>query len=234
MSFITLIGNLLVYITVFIFAFKFNKRASERVSWWKIVIVLFIGLISFSIHLEFFGTLHQFALLPLGVFLLYIFTRKNKLRWYKYRLFAWLGFCANFGFFIVSIATIPIFNSVYPPNEIDTYIKSIEHARILNTHISKTEPVKLVKNAHELLQQSEQDRVKWDDWFYEHTDSMHQYSYETFPYMLTDVEYPFGMDKPVNFYIEQDGMGLLIMTDDLQYYFRSKQPILEVGGEADA
>ena len=222
---------LIVYISIIFAAYILKKRTTQNIAWWEIVLFLIVGIISFSIELEFFGTMYKFALLPLGAVLFYLFTRNKESAREKYKPFVWLGFVANYVFFITGILTIPVTNAIFPPNELSTYIKSLEQAQILTTHISAVQTLSLKDNATELLQEATLTTIEADQWYGEQLIDQKLYSVEKFPYLLTDVTAPAGMKEEVFYFVEQEGKGLLIQTPASHYYFRTTVPIVQNVGE---
>lgn len=223
--------NSLTWFLIVYFAYRIRKKKSLVIPMWKIMVVVIIGLFSFSLELNFFETPFRFALLPLGVWLLYWF-KGNKERWERYRIFAWLGFGANFLFLLATLISIPIHAGLYPSNKPDTYMANISKAALIHIHPSAKEQELDKKALSQQLSQLEQDTVYSEEW--------HQDTYmnadlnkrrERFPYQLIGVASKWGSGLSPIIYLEEDGKGLLISTSKEQYYFRSKDSIFLRKGE---
>ena len=229
MQYIEIGSTIAIYSIILTFAVYYKKRAKRPVAWWKMLFVLLVGLFSFSINFNFFGEMHKFAILPLGAVVFYFITRKKGDVWPTYKPFIWIGFLANYAFFVIGIALVPILNALYPPNNIDTYIKNVQEAAIITTHMSASEHVRLTENAQQLLLNSTNEQFNADEWYYDLRESVRYYNDEQFPYMLSNVTKPLGMNEKVLHFVEKDGQGLLIITDNVQYYFRTVEPFIQVG-----
>src|SRR5690606_25003491 len=120
--------TLAVYIIVFIIAIRIYMRQETKGKWWVIVLVLALGFFSVSLELFLFEQIHNFAIIPLGASLFYLFTRTRRETRVIYRPFVWLGFLANYGFFITGILTIFVTNILFPPGQLPTYAKSFDKA----------------------------------------------------------------------------------------------------------
>lgn len=232
MLLIQAIGVFAVYIVVFYFARKYRNRSNTPISWWKIIITCIVGLISVTIPFEFFDAYHSFALFPLGAFVFYIFTRKT--HWHTYRPFIWIGFFANYAFFIVSIVTVPIENAFYPPDRLTTYTNSVNYAQVVTSHTSGEVDMLLIDDPNMALITHQQQEVAAEKWYYDYTETQHFYTEEEFPYLLTDYQKRSGMTKPYSIFVNKTGDGLLVITEKHQYYFTLEKSILQLGGEGDA
>ncbi|MDI2587309.1 hypothetical protein OR571_09400 [Psychrobacillus sp. NEAU-3TGS] len=222
--------SILAWIVIGTLAFRIYKKQVEHPKAWKIIIVILIGLFSFSIKWNVFDTLIQIAILPLGVWILYAILKRKEGCWKKYRPFAWLGFWANFIFLSTTLIAIPINHFVYPENEMKTYISNVESASIIAIHPSakETSLIKedLLKQIHN-LKEKQFFSDKWYNETYMNTEANKRS--ERFPYMLINTSPKWGSGLITNVYIEGDGKGLLVVTPKKQFYFHSDQSLLEEG-----
>lgn len=208
--------------TIIFFTYRIYKKQEENPKLWKIILVLFIGLFTFSFNMNLFETFMKIPLLPLGAWILYFILRSKEGRWERYRHYAWLGFLTNFLFVILTLASVGLQHVIYPPSNIETYISNVESAEIINTHPAAKD-VALQKGVlMKQLSTMKQTEFFSDQW-YEET-----YMYgepntrkERFPYQVIGVQGRWGSNIPTAIFIEEDGKGLLISTPKKQYYFRS-------------
>ena len=220
-----------IYLTLLFIAIRIYLRQETKGKWWAIVPLFFVGLFSISFELSLFGQMYKLAILPLGAGLFFLFTMSRHEVRKTYKPYIWLGFLANYGFFIGGIVTIFLTNALFPPGQLLTYIKSFEEATIMITHPSVQDEVHLTKNAYELLEKSVPTEVQAHEWYNEQAYNQRAYKVEKFPYMLQNVTAPAGMNMDVFYYIEQDGQGLLMQTPNRHYYFRTSDTFIEKDGE---
>lgn len=202
-----------------------KQDEEERPKLIKIFFIVMFGLFSFSINLPAFGELVSVAVLPIGVWLTLAFTEKSG-RWQNYRKYSWIGFLANYLFLAGTLVGIFISSVIYPEGEIETYLDEVSEAELIAIHPSATEGVLNAEQFQEDISSFEPeyaDIIKWFD------DAMVQKQSlepdgtgqieEKFPYIIIGTESKEG--KRVQVYLEADGKGLLVTTDEHQYYYRS-------------
>jgi len=224
--------NISLYVVFIVIAYRIYKKQELKPTWWKIPLLFYLGLLSFSINFSFFNKLHQFALLPLGAGLFYLITKNRLETREKYKRFVWLGFFANYAFFIASIAALLLSNLLFPKDELSTYIKSLDNAEVFITHSSMEEPVQLTDDAYDLLAKANPGHMEVDQWYIAQAHVEQTRTEELFPYMLQNVTTPAGLNVEVFFYIEKDSKGLLVLTPTAHYYFRTANAFIEKVGEA--
>lgn len=205
-------------------SYRVYKNQVLKPKLWKMIIVLLVGLFSFSFNFNMFETMIRIPILPLGVWILYLFNGKKE-GWKLYRPYAWIGFLVNFIFLAASFIAIPINHAIYPENDPTTYISNIENASLIKTHPSAKNysfnKAKFLKQVNTL----KEEQVLSQQW-YQDTDS--KMKIERFPYQLVGASPKFGSGLITIIYIENDGKGLLISTAKKQYYFHSDH--LLIGG----
>lgn len=222
--------SILAWVIVGILAFRIYKKRLERPKTWKILIVIVVGLFSFSINWSAFDTLVQIAILPLGVWILYAFLKRKAGRWEKYRHFAWLGFWANFIFLGTTLMAIPINHLVYPENEPQTYISSVENASIIAIHPSAKKHMLVKENLQKQIHNLKPQNFFSDEWYNEtYMEAEPNKRKERFPYLLTNTLPKWGSGLGATIYLEKDGKGLLIATPKKQFYFQSDELLIEEG-----
>jgi hypothetical protein len=210
-------------------ALRIYKKQTEKPKVWKIVIVLFIGLFSFSINFNLFEEMFKIAILPLGVWILY-FVLNGRHRWQAYRSYAWLGFWSNFIFLFSAIVSTPIHHVIYPQNELSTYISTIDHASINVLYPTAKNLTLKKEKLLEQLPDMKQQKIYSEQWYAETYTNAETNKKERFPYQLIGVSSKWGSGINSIIYIEEDGKGILLSTSKNQLYFRSEDSILE-GGE---
>lgn len=218
------------WVVIGIIAVHLYKKQSEKPPLWKVVLVVLIGLFSFAISLEMFGEVLRISILPLGVWILYWFLRKKKTTWQKYRPFAWFGFGANFILMTFLLIGIPIHYLLYPENEPSTYISNVEGAYIINTHPTAIESSLMKENLIDLIQGAKQQNYFSDSWYNE-TVMEPDKTTERFPYMLADTLPKWGSGLHTTVYLEKNGKGILITTQEKQFYFQTEHSLLEEGDQ---
>ena len=209
-------------------AYRLYNRQSEKPEIWKVLVVMLVGLFSFSFNTEMFGTLMRIPILPLGVWGLYVYFRKKNEEWQTYRTFAWFGFAANFIFLIFSLLAVPIFQVMYPGNEPSTYLSDINDASIIPIHPGVKHQGLDKENALATILDFSEEPIQSTDWYYgpnlgEDPTNIQ----EKFPYQLIGAIPKWGSGLISVVYIEEDGKGLLITTPKEQRYFRFKDSLLE-------
>jgi hypothetical protein len=196
-------------------------------------IVIFVGLFSFSINLPYMDQQIKLAILPLGVWILYlIYSRKNEgICWDQYRKYAWLGFFANFIFLAVSLINPLIHSAIFPANDISTYLSDINNGEIIQTHPSAGSKILDRDSLLVQLDSIKEEPVYSERWYYEAFESGIEIpkAEERFPYQLAGTEAKWGSGIDPMIFVEQDGKGILISTGQNQVYFRAEKTLLKKG-----
>ncbi|MEN2766955.1 hypothetical protein [Ornithinibacillus xuwenensis] len=226
---IEVLGFFFAIVVIFYFATRINRGLSVKPKAWKIFVVIVVGIFSFSITLT-FNMLIKIPLLPLGVWLLYFVLRSDENRWRTYRKFAWLGFWSNFLFLLISLVTIPIFNFVYPKDDLTTYLANIENTSIHAIHPSGESLSLDRESLQKQIPSMTKEEINSDQWYNDTYLSESSPKEERFPYQLIGALPKWGSSLNVMILIEDDGKGILITTTKEQQYFRSDKSLLE-GGE---
>lgn len=225
--------NLLAWGVIFFLATRIYRKQGAKPISWKLAIVLFVGLFSFSINLPYMDQQIKLAILPLGVWILYgIYSRKNEgMSWDKYRKYAWLGFFANFIFLAVSLVNPLIHSALFPADEISTYLSDINKAKILPTHPSGESKVLDKDSLLDQLDSFKEETVYSEKWYYEAFEAAGELSKaeERFPYQLAGTKAKWGSGIDPMIFVEQDGKGILISTGQKQIYFRAERSLLKKG-----
>jgi hypothetical protein len=225
--------NIITWIVILLALRMIYRNQEPKPKLWKMLIVVFIGLFSFTINLPFIDQQVKLAILPLGVWILYgIYSRKSEGKsWEKYRKYAWLGFFANYLFLVMSILISLVHVGIYPKNDIGTYISELEGAHIIKTHPSAAN---LTLDRQLLMSQIDSmknETIYSDDWYREtfETSADGERKDERFPYQLTGISSKWGSGVHSLIHVERDGKGILITTGQEQFYFRSDQSFLKGG-----
>ncbi|MDR7071721.1 hypothetical protein [Fictibacillus barbaricus] len=224
----SLITVAIAWICIGILTYHIYKKQKIKPKIWKVFIILAVGFVSFSFDINMLHTKVKIPIIPLGVWLLYLYFRKKEVRWQMYRRFAWIGFFANFIFLASTLASVPIYNAMYPENELSTYLAKVKNPAIIQLHPSAKND-SLNGNFVKIIKQMKPAEMHSDEWFNGTvTMKMKQKDRkEKFPYQLTGVVPEWGSDIEPLIYMEKDGKGLLITSHHKQYYFRSNQSLLK-------
>ncbi|MCA1041335.1 hypothetical protein LCM00_17605 [Bacillus infantis] len=215
---------ILAYAAVVIAAIVLYRKQDEKPKVLKVILVMIIGLFSFSINWQSDGLLIRLPILPLGVWILYFFSRGKEGRWAKYRRFAWLGFAANFALLAASLAAAMFYHAIYDTKDPAVYLSNVEKAEVVLLHPSAE---KTVLRPGALMETGTwtRENVDSEEWYREIT--MEETRDERFPYLLSGAEPKWGSGLESVIYIEKDGRGILISGPDAQLYYRAEVPLTE-------
>ncbi|MGG1397888.1 hypothetical protein ABE288_08680 [Bacillus salipaludis] len=208
-------------------ALQMYKKRTVKPTKWKTIVAIVIGIFSFTINWNMSGTQIKFPILPLGVWILYWILKGRGDSWTIYRHFAWLGFWANFIFLLTSFVAIPVQQTLYPQNEVSTYISNINQASLVKIYSPAKDDSLNKENLQKQLDTMTQEPIYSEEWFYTNMDSKKKY--ERFPYQLIGSSPRFGSGLKVIVYVKNEGKGLLIVTPNEQLYFRSQNSLLQRG-----
>ncbi|WP_273123653.1 hypothetical protein [Bacillus weihaiensis] len=221
---IPMLTTLFIWGVVVYLAYRVYRKQQEKAKVWKVAISVFIGLFSFSINLE----AVSFAVLPLGVWVLYFFLRGQEGRWERYRRFAWLGFWSNYLFLAAGLTTLPIEQVVYPEDKAETYLSTVENATIISIHPSAKDLELEKERLLEQLPSMEQQKIYSEQWYNDtYVDNDEQKMNERFPYQLVGTSSRWGSGVDTMIFIEENGKGLLISTSKKQVYFQFNESVLK-------
>jgi hypothetical protein len=212
--------------------YRFFKQQQKKPTLWKALLISLIGVFSFTINLDLFDTMVKIPVLPLGVWMVYGYLRKKS--WGTYRIYAWIGFMANFIFLVTTVISTPVHNGIYPKAEVSTYIANVDDAAIVQIHPSASEAAFHKEQFEMQLDKLQLSVVQSDQWYLNaKLESSSSYHKERFPYQLTGTEPRWGSGIQTVIYIEDSGRGILITTSKHQVYYTSSEPLLEMGGHSD-
>lgn len=225
-------------IAVLVLRMYLRQDSEVRPKIWKIIIVVLLGLFSFTFTFPIYNEPFSIAVLPLGVWILYgVLNRKG--RWEAYRKYAWIGFGGNFIFLSTAILAIGLAAVFYPKDEVRTFLTDVSKVDLLVTHPSGGDVKLNEEKFDEALSTFKYERSNVIQWFEEVREQMWPEEdeepieiQEKFPYLLTDVKTK--TSETIQVYLEKDGKGLLVTTKKNQYYYRSKTAsFLEERGNAE-
>lgn len=211
------------------FIYKLYKKQSNKPRFWKALLVMLIGMFSFTFNFSLVGALIRLPILPLGVWMLFFYFKNKRDRWQVYRRYAWFGFAAANGIFIVAtLLTPPIHHLIYPKDGITSYLSDVDESRLIAIHPSATEE-SIMKNSIKNFQVESFEQGL--DWYYDRYNRKddNQKIKERFPYMLLGTSSKWGSGYHPIVYVEDDGKGLLISVDNEQVYFRADQSLFKEG-----
>jgi hypothetical protein len=208
----------------------YRKNKGQSPVLWKAIVIILVGLFSFTVNLSMEDVYIKIPILPLGVGLAYLILKRKEGQWELYRSFAWFGFIANFIFLAFNLASIPIDHAIYPKDEPSTFISNIEEATIIEIHPSGKK-VTLDKEALlENLDSWEQEQIQSIQWYEEiERGTEPNGRKERFPYQFVAFQAKWGSGLESLVYIEGDGKGILLTTPKQQLYFRSEESVIKEG-----
>ncbi|MGG3467368.1 hypothetical protein ABES02_07600 [Neobacillus pocheonensis] len=93
--------------------------------------------------------------------------KRKEGRWQTYRPFAWLGFFANFIFLTAAFLSVPVQQSIYPANELSTYISNVENASMRKIHPSGKEAFLDKNNLEKQIHNMNEKKVEGMKWYQE-------------------------------------------------------------------
>lgn len=214
------------WLVIGLLALRSYKKQLIKPEMWKVFIVIIIGIFSFSIKWVVFGKVVSLAILPLGVWLLYFFKRKDEEKWRRYRSFAWIGFLGNYIFLSLSLVMIPIHFVLYPPKEPTTYIANVENASVIASHSSVSNVTLNKEMLQDQLNIMKETPIYSDGWYL----AIREQKKERFPYILINTLPKWGSGIASIIYVENDGKGILITSDkQQQQYYRFDESVFEEG-----
>lgn len=222
---ISIAAMLINWSVILFFVFRQFGRLEHKPAIWKVFFVTIAGLFSFSIDFAMFGMMVKLSLLPIGVWIVYAFLKNRS--WGTYRIFAWIGFGANFLFLVTTLLSGFLHNTVYPKDEVATYVADVSQADIVRIHPSAAFAAFDKEVFETSLQHGFNDTILGLDWHYESkVEGQSMYQKERFPYALTGVKARWGSGLVSSLYIQSDGKGLLVTNNAGHYYYRSERPLL--------
>ena len=226
---ISLIDWIIAIVMWFIIIFLFirTKKKSENTVVWKAILIVVVGLFSFSFSWTLFGENMKLALLPLGVWILYLVLRNRGAAWENYRRFAWFGFFCNYIFFVGILLGLPLNAWVFPVDKIETHIAALNEAKIFRTHFSAENEWQLKQSALSILHNAKEEPMNTSNWYEDTLFSEEEPSKERFPYVLYGAESKKYSAVDSTVFVEYDGQGVLVMAGDEQFYFRTSEPFVE-------
>ncbi|WP_088042399.1 hypothetical protein [Bacillus sp. EAC] len=225
----SIIVSILNFMLIGFVFYRVYKEKEIKPKLWKALGVMYIGAFAFTFNFNFYQNIIQFPILPIGVWIIYWFSRRRKSeRWTIYRGFAWKGFLLRFVFIITNFLIQPINSLMYPKDEIQTFIADIHEPSVLTTNI-KFSDVSLISN--KMLTSKnlfKANNINSEAWYYEssHYEEKKPTPPERFPYLLLGTKPKFGSGLDSMIYIEKDGKGIFITTNGRHYYFRSEAKII--------
>lgn len=228
-----LVMNLVSWVLILFIALRIYRKQEIKPRLWKMAVVIFIGLFSFSINLPYMDQPIKLAVLPLGAWILYgVYHKRNEgTGWARYRKYAWLGFLANYIFLLSALLSPLIHSSIYPDGKLSTYLSDTSEAYIFKTHPSGANKVLDKEVLRSEIPNMERQQISSDAWYYESIENVEHPAQapEKFPYQMSGVKPKMGSGIYPVIYVEKDGRGILISTAQEQFYFRSQKPFLKEG-----
>ena len=227
---IELITTILAWIVIGWFTYMLYTKQEVRPTIWKVLLIIFMGFFTFSFNWQMFNSYIKIPILPLGVWILYAVFKNKSEKWESYRPFAWLGFFTNFIFLIALLLAIPFNHFIYPESELETYISTIEKATLVTIHPS----AKVSSLDKEMLKKQtpflSEELIQSHEWYNDTEMNKHSKKVvERFPYQLIGFLPKWGSELKTVVYLEKDGKGILISTENKQLYFRSEHSLIKGG-----
>jgi len=226
------ITTIICWLLFIIIVFLLYRRNKEELSFWRGLIITFIGLFTFDFTISVSGERMLLPLLPLGVWILYgiLRSRNNHMGWQRYRLFAWVGFMVSFLFFFTSLLGSFMHNQVYVKDELSTYLATLNNPELIETHPSAKEDT-LKNNIRSIIpsfNEREFNSIAWYNDTERGTDR--EDIQELFPYLLKGAQPQLGSGIKSMVYIKRDGKGVFVVSNNgEQHYFESNISLFKEG-----
>ncbi|WLR42640.1 hypothetical protein LC087_18495 [Bacillus carboniphilus] len=229
MPILDLVTFIIPWSIIAIIAYYFYKKQEMKPNIILVIIVIYVGVFTFSIKLDIFDHI-GLPILPLGVWFLYLVLNRKEGRWERYRKFAWLGFAGSYLIFATMLAANPFYPSSDPEVDPLDYLFHVKDATVIQTHPSAE---KCIFNKEVFLKEvtrlteGNYDPLIWLNESVEREESNQKN--ERFPYIL--MPNALEEDASVIIHIEEDGKGLLVTTTQQTHYFQIEKSILKEGIE---
>ena len=224
MNFVEAVVYSFCWLLIFVIGFKLYKKQEIKPIIWKAVIVYFFGKFAFSLNYPLEQKAIHFALIPLGVIVIYLFFSKRP-NFNTYLKFAWFGFFSNYLFLVGTLLIMPFNSFLYDKNDIHTYIAHSENIEILSIHPSANDNIAVRASILEQVKAAKEQPVN-TDWYYESVGD-DRVEVERFPYILANIAPKWGSQAKATIYVEKDGKGLLIASPTKHLYYRLDESILQ-------
>lgn len=219
------IANAIGFTFMALLVSRLYRKQTEQPPIIVVILVVLLGLISFTINIPFNDSIISLSILPLGVWILFFILKRKEGRWTTYRSYAWLGFGANYLFLAIHLLAIPIHHLVYPEDKLETYFAVIEKAAIIPTHPSGKESCLDENRLIEQIRSAKQEPFFSEEWYYETFVGSDTVPKERFPYLIKGVGPKWGSGLHALSFIEQDGKGVLVTTRKHQLYYRMEDSV---------
>lgn len=221
---INLSTNIVILLMTVYFVYSIYRKQDEKTKLWKVILILVVGFFSFSIKLP---SNINIAVLPLGVWLIIAIYRNQQEKWENIRKYAWTGFLLNYLFLIAALINHFMFPIFYPYDKLDTFVSSIENAKLIATHPTAKDNLVLNEGVMDFNNDFKKANFFADDWYYEtYGNEEPQNRNERFPYLLSNVTPKWGSDLEPTIFVEKDGKGLLVVESNNTVYFKTSKSIL--------
>ncbi len=236
MHFIISVPNDLISLTIYgiawcvigLIIYRYYVKQAEQPRLWKVLVVIWIAMFTFDVNISYaYPEQLNIPILPLGVWLLYGVLKRKSSRWAKYRGFAWISFGGNFIILISALLIAPVYQAVYPQDEVSTFIRENSQAQLIQIHPAGNAHAALKSDWTEEISDMNPGNIDWNWYIESRVDSNTGLSDEQFPYILIGTQPAWGSGLPSMIYLEKDGKGLLIDTLQEQVYFRSETSLLK-------
>ena len=229
---ITALCTILGWIIVLVLIFRQYLKQEEKPSYWRVILVVLLGMFSLTTNLNLFHMSMKISILPLGVWILSGLVSKKS--WRTYRPFAWIGFWATFIFLGTTLMSSTVHNWVYPKEDASTYIADLDHASMVAIHPSAPPASFNKERLQNHLGDFRTANIMALEWHNESVlESESNYQKERFPYALLGTHARWGSGLNCVIYVQEDGRGLLITTANQNYYYQSKEPFIDMGVRND-
>lgn len=224
---ISFIASCIGWLVILSIALRVYKRQVEKPKRWLLFSFILGGLLSFSFNVVLWGELVRFAILPLGVWIMYAFLRRKEGGWTLYRPYAWLGFWGNYIFLATTLLSLPIHDAIYPADDPSTYISNVKNASLIHLHPSARGEGIQKEHLLSHLKSMKPEMFFTEEWYEATYLNREENERERMPYQLIGVAPKWGSGRSAALFIEEDGKGILLTTEEKQYYYRLDASVIE-------
>ncbi|WP_018934069.1 hypothetical protein [Gracilibacillus lacisalsi] len=223
---VELLSYIPVWLVIVLGAIYFYRKNEEEMAIWKVAILIFVGMFTFDFHWNIENE-WRIPVLPLGVWIVYFFMRKDSERWQRARTFAWWGFLSSYLFILSGLIAILLQSIIYPDDEVQTFLANVENAEVKTIHSSGEYNISLdPETFSEALDTATRKELDFNQWRDEQMNVEQEHT-EEFPYLVEGVKAKWGSGYIPVVYVSKDGYHLLISTLEQQYYFETEKRLWE-------
>ncbi|MGP4040531.1 hypothetical protein ACTWP4_11660 [Gracilibacillus sp. D59] len=222
---VELLASIPIWLVIVLGAIYFYRKKDEKMAIWKVAILIFVGMFTFDIHWNMENE-WKIPILPLGVWIIYFFMRKDAERWQRARTYAWWGFLSSYLLIFSGLIAILLQSIIYPEDEVETFLANVENVEVITIHPSGENISLDPETFSEALKTATREDLDLGQWRDEDIQVEQEHA-EEFPYMLEGIKSKWGSGYITTIFLDRDGHGLIVSTPEQQYYFETERRLWE-------